>query len=266
MNIIKNKISIIAFAALFAIMFCFVFASCGGEPQRQENVTDDGSLNYEATVETNMQHTINDFYATLGSQTTDAFAGCNGMRFTLLKSQQDGGSLSTTRVNGIMTSEGINFAIEAVENETQSINKVITICNQKIYTRINKYDDEGEDVSILTYKQTNETKEVILKNCLQELGFASFDLLSPKKIFNLIDENSTKSVVKRNNNYMISVMNGGILQHTIYANFNQANNLTAVQYQKNSGDATNFVFEQVKLMGFKGTIQFPDFSNYVLEN
>lgn len=253
----KNKrISIFLFC--FMILFCgFLFTACDNvkipTDETEVTPTDDGSLNHEASCDTNTQYTIEDLYNILGEQSLEVFSRFNGFRFTYVVNSNSGHK----EINGITTSEGMNFSF--FDNTSGSIDsKVITVKDGKLYTRENNIDSETKEV-IKRYRQTNENKFNLLKSYLTEAGFETF-YFSPKDIIEIFDEeNLSFNIIRREEVFMISILKNNEFQGTVYLNFDSDNYLTAIKYNDIKSST------RVTLSGFNGKIAFPDLENYVEE-
>ena len=151
------------------VMFGFIFfVGCSGNDPAQKTITDDGSLNYEAYCDIKTGYTIDDFNSALGTQTD--FSSFDGFRFTYLYVGKDGEDNITNKINGISTSEGMNFLVEKRKNGAVTKSELITYRFSGVYVRVNNTTQENEDGELeaksKTYKKTSETKFVILKNYL----------------------------------------------------------------------------------------------------
>ena len=258
--------SFVSLIMLMLTIFCLLmFSACGGQPEPTKLATDDGTLNHQASCETNMQYTITDFNNTLGSQNTKSFSSFDGMRFTFFKTLNQDGVITIYYINGLSTSEGMNFSITKTEDGVTTKSQVITITQGNIYTRTNsleelQFDENNEaiDSSTKTYRPLgNSSSLIILKNQLSDFGFENI-LCDPQAILNKINSDSI-NVLKHENNFMLTVMEENVLSKIVYANFDENKALKAVKFQIPDGS------EYIVLSGFNGTINFPDFSKYEQE-
>lgn len=249
------------FALLFSFMFLFVmfvFSACDRAPNAGKDATDDGSLEYEASCNTDMQYTMDDFYAMIDGRSMQSFSHYDGFRFTYVLFENDDEGINVKQINGITTDAGMNFRVVEYNNNTTFLDEIVTIKQQNIYVckNLTSYQTEVEK----TFRPLTESKLVVLKNYLYDLGFEKF-ITSPKDLFDeLDDENLTFSVGKHNQIFELNARLDGNILFTIYVNFDDQNNLSAIKYQ------TTGLREQVTLSGFNGEIQFPNLDEYVLDS
>ena len=99
---------------------------------------------------------------------------------------------------------------------------------------------------------------VILKNYLSDLGFSKI-YYEPKSVLDL-RINKQVTVLKHETNFALTIKTEENTFDTIFVNFNENGNLSAIRYQDQLGQ------EQIILSGFNGEIEFPNLDDYVQSN